>query len=1674
VGSLALQFIRSPGKRIWAVAPKITESEITAASRLFVRQSRTFVHETPLDMIPLPQFAGALFMTTTPEQRKADLVERLATEARKRVAEGQADSARAFVKRYLALVAPDDIIYTSFETLLGGAVSLWQFGEKRHVGSPGVRLFNPTVEQNGWGLEHTVIEIVNDDMPFLVDSVSAEVNRLGRKIHLLLHPVIHVRRDAAGRRLELTTTQDAPSDSIVESYMHVEIDQETDAVELEAMAASLEVVLNDVRAAVTDWQGMRERLRADVAELEHAKLPMPQEEVAEARAFLQWLDQGNYILLGYRRYRFETRDGKDYLPPVPESGLGILRAVRAESAARASEPLSTEFSEYARTKDLLIIIKANRRSTVHRPVPLDRIGIKRYDDAGNLIGEDRFLGLFTSAAYSRSVREIPMLRLKAKRTIERAGLDPHSHNGKALVDILESYPRDEFFQITDGQLYDIARGILLLQERHRVALFTRKDVFERFISCYVFVPRDQNTAEFREKARQILEEEFNGRETAAYEHVTDAPLARILFVVKTTPGQIPEVDEKRIEAILADAARTWGDRLLDTLCHRFGEEGGIELQRRYKRAFSAAYMDRFQADAAMYDIEHIEEVLATGKLVVDLYRHRGEERQFHCKIIHSGPPVPLSEIMPRLENMGLKVLAEEPYDVHPLAPAETVRIRDFSLDAERMQDDLQPIKQKFQETFVRVWNREAENDGFNRLVIAAEMEWHEVVVVRAYSRYIRQIGVNISEQLIQQTLASHADVARLLIQLFTTHFDPALGAATPRGASMASSSVTGRHLAAGGIRTLIEDALDRIKNPDEDRILRLYLTLIEATLRTNYYQRLENGNRKPYLSFKLDSQSIRELPLPRPMFEISVYSPSMEGIHLRAGKVARGGIRWSDRREDFRTEVLGLMKAQNVKNVVIVPMGSKGGFVVKNPSSERAIFQTEGVAAYQTLLRGMLDITDNFRGADVIPPRDVVRRDADDPYLVVAADKGTATFSDIANAISAQYGFWLGDAFASGGSAGYDHKDMGITARGGWEAVKRHFRELGVNIQREDFTVVGVGDMSGDVFGNAMLLSPHTKLIAAFNHSHIFLDPDPDPVSSMAERQRLFDQRLNWNGYNTELLSKGGAVLERSAKTVTVSEEVARRFDLEKKTLAPADLMKAILRARTDLLWLGGIGTYVKSTDEDHAAARDRANDALRVDAPELRVRVVGEGANLGFTQSGRIEYAMAGGHINTDAIDNSAGVDTSDHEVNIKILLYDAIERGELAGIEERNTLLAAMTDEVGQLVLCDNYEQTQAISLTQALGESVLDEQARFMRALERAGRLDRALEGLPDDETIAQRHTAHIGLVRPELAILLAYSKIVLYADLLASDLPDDPLLVEDLVLYFPKPLREKYRATIEHHRLRREIIGTYVTNNIINRIRPTFVWQMMEETGQSVADVARAFTIIRESFDLRSLWSEIETQDNVLPARVQIEMQIDVGRLLERAMTWLLISGYTTLDTARYVGEFRPAIAAISDKLNDILPAALLGSLKAHQGELEMDGVPEPVAYRIASLGVMGAALDIVRLSRMGRPVEDVARVYFSVGSRFGLDRLRTAGAAISAETPWQKAAVAAVIDDLFNCQSTLASRVLTESDSVDGWLSSRPREVERIDQMMTDFRVAQTVDLAMLTVASRQLRTLMES
>jgi glutamate dehydrogenase len=1629
---------------------------------------------------------GDLPMGITAEERKAELVDRLAAELRTRVAPELAAEIELFTRRYFAL-APNDIVYTTFETLAGAVLSLWEFGAKRQPGVAKVRVFNPTAEEQGWTMEHTVIEVVNDDMVFLVDSVLAEISRRDREIHMILHPVVTTRRDAEGNRIPIGSDS---AGAISESTIHLEIDRETHANEIEEIRSTLESILEKVRAAVDDWRAMRSRMEADIAELDTAGPPfMTREEIAESQEFLRWLDEGNFVFLGFRRYRFENREGKDYSPPEIESGLGIRRKMRSESVERSLLPLSKTESDYARRKDLVIVTKTDKPSVVHRAVPLDRVGVKRFDSEGNLIGEDRFLGLFTTAAYRHSVTAIPMLRLKAKRVMQRAGLRENSHGGKALMDILESFPRDEMLQITDDSLFEIAHGIQLLQGRHEVALFIRRDVIERFVSCYVYVPRDRNTAEFKDRARTILEEAFGGRVTAVDDQPSDLHLASILFTVQT-PAGIPEVDVKRIEAFLSEAQQTWADQLRDALVDAKKEETGIELHRRYKKAFPPGYQARFRADAAVHDLDHVEDVLANDSLVIDLYRNR-DDHEYHVKVVHAGEPVPLSEIMPRLENMGVRVLTEQSYAVQPRGGVK-IPVRDFTLASEGMADDLRPVKAKFQEALIRVWRKEAEDDGFNRLILAAGLEWHEVVILRAYCKYLRQIGVTLSEAYMQQTLAGNPRIAQLLIELFRNNFDPALGATALRGASAGSTVGMGRQMASRNVLVQIEDALESVSNPDEDRILRLYMNLIDATLRTSYFQRTESGEQKPALSFKLDSTAVKELPLPRPCFEIFVYSPTMEGIHLRAGKVARGGIRWSDRREDFRTEILDLMKAQNVKNVVIVPMGSKGGFVVKNPSADRAAFHREGVEAYRTLLRGMLDITDNLRGDEVVPPNDVVRRDGDDPYLVVAADKGTAKFSDIANGISLERGFWLGDAFASGGTAGYDHKDMGITARGGWEAVKRHFREIGIDTQSQDFTVVGVGDMSGDVFGNAMLLSPHIRLLGAFNHSHIFVDPTPDPARSLEERGRMFREGLNWDAYDASLLSPGGAVFPRSAKTITVSEEVQRLFELPARTVTPADLIRAILLAGADLLWLGGIGTYVKSSQEDHTDAKDKSNDAVRVDGRQLRVRVVGEGANLGFTQAARIEYALHGGRINTDFIDNSAGVDTSDHEVNIKILLYDAAARGELGGLEERNVLLAEMTDEVAALVLRDNYEQTQAISVTQSLGESALDEQARFMRALERVGKLDRVIEGLPDDDTIAQRHTAHLGLTRPEIAVVQAYSKIVLFQDLLASDLPDDPLLAGDLLLYFPQQLRERFRPAIERHKLRREIIATGVTNSMMNRLRPSFVMQSAEETGKSAGDVARAFIIVRDSFDIPAIWSEIESLDNTIPASAQISMLASVGQLLDRAILWLLRRGSEKLDVASTIAELQPGVTTLGERLERVLPASLLAQLRAREAKLLDEQIPATLASRIARLDVMSSAMDIVRVARQAVPgvptdqpaaastpadITAVAQVYFGVGARFDLDRLRAGAAAIATDTPWQKAAVSNAVDDLFSYQSTLTTRIIAEeggaADRVEKWLARHSRAVERVDSILNETRTA-TIDLAMLSVVTRQLRALIEA
>ncbi|WP_372399538.1 NAD-glutamate dehydrogenase [Azospirillum sp. HJ39] len=1616
-------------------------------------------------------------MRTATKDLAGDLRQQLAELVRSRVPNARAER---FVKRFYANVPPDDLLRATPEQLYGAALAMWQWGQQREAGAPKLRVYTPRLDEHGWQSERSVVEIVNDDMPFLVDSVTAELNRQGVTVHLVIHPVTRVVRDAEGRIAELLEPGEARDGARDESFMHCSIDPLSDPDAQARLREGIERVLADVRAAVEDWTPMRERVRTARDGIANAP---DAEESKEAADFLGWVDDGNMTLLGSRQYiaTLGDGDGDPWLELVEGSGLGVLRdpEITVFDEHGHAAVLPAEIRAFLHQPRALLVTKGTRQATVHRAVPLDAILVKRFDDRGKVVGGTLAVGLFTSVAYNRSPREIPFLRRKVARVMARAGFDPQGHDGKALLNILETFPRDELFQTPSDELYETALGILHLQERQRLALFIRRDPFERFVSALVFVPRDRYDTVLRRKIQALLESAYQGACASSHTQLSDSALARLHLMVKTEPGKVPAVDVGEIEARLVQVSRSWADRLRDALVEAHGEEIGNARLRRYADAFPAGYREIFSAESAVHDIGQIERALTEQRLGIVLFHPlEADSDELHVKIYHQGRPVPLSDVLPMLEHMDLKVITEQPYEVRPAGGASAVPsvwIHDFAARTQTgMPVDCVKVKQTFQEAFADIWDGRMEDDGFNRLVLRAGLTGREVTVLRAYAKYLKQARFAYAQDTLEATLSAHPQTARLLARLFAARFDP-----------QARSAPTDTKKGEAHILEQIEDALDAVTNLDDDRILRRFANLVRATLRTNAYQAGAGGAPKPHLSFKLDSGSIDELPLPRPWVEVFVYSPRMEGVHLRGGKVARGGIRWSDRREDFRTEILGLMKAQMVKNTVIVPVGSKGGFVVKRPpapSAGREAALAEGIECYKTLMRGLLDVTDNFAAdGSIVPPKDVVRHDADDPYLVVAADKGTATFSDIANGVSVDHGFWLGDAFASGGSAGYDHKAMGITARGAWESVKRHFREMGTDIQTTDFTVVGVGDMSGDVFGNGMLLSRHIRLLAAFDHRHIFLDPDPDAEASWEERNRLFAlPRSSWADYDRSRMSSGAMIIDRSAKTVELSAEVRARFGIEQAHLSPAELMRRLLTAEVDLLWFGGIGTYIKASTETNAEAGDKANDTLRVDGGQIRARVVGEGANLGVTQRGRIEAAQKGRdgkgvRLNTDAIDNSAGVDTSDHEVNIKILLGDVMARGDMT-LKQRDMLLSAMTDEVAGLVLADNYRQTQALTIAEAQGASLLEAQARFIRNLEKTGRLNRAIEYLPTDEELAQRMAERRGLTRPELAVLLAYAKITLYDELLASELPDDPATVEDLLRYFPQPLREGQRDAIFRHRLRREIVATAVTNSLVNRVGPTFVRDMVEKTGLGPADVARAYAIARDVFQLRPLWDAIDALDTVVPAALQTALMLETVHLMDRAVAWFLAHSPHPLDMGGESAAFRPGVEALAAGLDRFLDAEESSRLAARVADAIAQGVPEDLARRIAALPVLAAAPDLVRIAeRTGRAVEGVASVYFGLGRRFGLEWLRDRASGAKVDNHWQRQAVAAIVDDLFAHQSALTVRVLEsegdEAAAVDGWIASRSLVVDRVEQLLAELRAQPVVDLAMLAVANRQLRGL---
>ncbi|GGW77055.1 NAD-glutamate dehydrogenase [Streptomyces lomondensis] len=1604
------------------------------------------------------------------------------------------ESLLTFLQRYYLHTAPEDLSDRDPVDVFGAAVSHYRLAENRPQGTANVRVHTPTVEENGWTCSHSVVEVVTDDMPFLVDSVTNELTRQGRGIHVVIHPQFVVRRDVTGKLIEVLPTPATgagglPHDAHVESWIHVEIDRETDRADLKQITADLLRVLSDAREAVEDWGKMRDAAIRLAEGLPDEPIPgdLPGPQVEEARELLRWLADDHFTFLGYREYQLRDDDS---LAAVPGTGLGILRA-DPHHAAEESHPVSPSFERLpadarakAREHKLLVLTKANSRSTVHRPSYLDYIGVKKFDAEGNVVGERRFLGLFSSAAYTESVRRVPVIRRKVEEVLEQAGFSPNSHDGRDLLQILETYPRDELFQTPVDELRAIVTSVLYLQERRRLRLYLRQDEYGRYYSALVYLPRDRYTTAVRLRIIEILKEELGGISVDFTAWNTESILSRLHFVVRVPQGtELPELsdaDKERIEARLVEAARSWEDAFAEALNAELGEERAAELMRRYAHAFPEGYKADHNPRAAVADLIHLEQLNAEEgqDFALSLYEPVGaapEERRF--KIYRTGDAISLSAVLPVLNRLGVEVVDERPYELR-CADRGVAWIYDFGLRMPRAKsggvdyfgDD---ARERFQDAFAATWTGKAENDGFNALVLSAGLTWRQAMVLRAYAKYLRQAASTFSQDYMEDTLRNNVHTTRLLVSLFEARMSP--------------DRQRAGHEIVDALLEEVDAALDQVASLDEDRILRSFLTVIKATLRTNFFQEAAGGRPHEYVSMKFDPQAIPDLPAPRPAFEIWVYSPRVEGVHLRFGKVARGGLRWSDRREDFRTEILGLVKAQMVKNTVIVPVGAKGGFVAKqlpDPSVDRDAWLAEGVASYKTFISALLDITDNMVAGEVVPPADVVRHDEDDTYLVVAADKGTATFSDIANGVAEKYNFWLGDAFASGGSAGYDHKGMGITARGAWESVKRHFRELGVDTQSEDFTVVGIGDMSGDVFGNGMLLSEHIRLVAAFDHRHIFIDPNPDAATSYAERRRLFElPRSSWEDYDKELLSPGGGVFPRTAKAIPVNAHIREALGIEAKVtkLTPADLMKAILQAPVDLLWNGGIGTYVKSSAESNGDVGDKANDAIRVDGKDLRVKVVGEGGNLGLTQLGRIEFALHGGRINTDAIDNSAGVDTSDHEVNIKILLNGLVTDGDMT-VKQRNKLLAEMTDEVGHLVLRNNYAQNTAIANALAQSKDMLHAQQRFMKHLVREGHLDRALEFLPTDRQIRERLSNGQGLTGPETAVLLAYTKITVAEELLHTSLPDDPYLKGLLHAYFPTQLREQFPDRLDGHPLRREITTTVLVNDTVNTGGTTYLHRLREETGASLEEIVRAQTAARAIFRQSPVWDGVEALDNKVEADVQTRIRLHSRRLVERGTRWLLNNRPQPLELAETVDFFADRVEQVWGQLPKLLRGADLEWYQKICDELTGAGVPDELATQVAGFSSAFPTLDIVSVAdRMGREPLDVAEVYYDLADRLRITQLMDRIIELPRADRWQSMARAAIREDLYAAHAALTADVLavgngtsTPEQRYKAWEQKNAAILGRARTTLEDIQSSDSFDLANLSVAMRTMRTLLRT
>jgi len=1620
-------------------------------------------------------------MTTSLEQSRGNLLRSAASLAQK----GSGDPVEPLLARYYRHVSTEDLLTRAPEDLLGAALSHVDLARERPVGTANVLVDNPTVESQGYGSAHTAIQIVTDDMPFLVDSVTMALTRRGLAIHLLVHPQLVVRRDATGQLVEVLDTDTAPEGDFgvgVESWMHIEVARMSEAADREDLATELSTLLGNVRDAVEDWPKMREHATELATELRTAPpAGLDGVQIDQGIRFLDWLAANHFTFLGYRQYVLGTEGTETVLHPVSGTGLGLLRYDAAGSTAFAR--LSAPAQERARDRELLIITKANSRATVHRPVYLDYVGVKTFNAAGEVTGEHRFLGLFAAAAYTASIMDIPIVGDRAREVLRSVGFSSDSHSGKDLLQVLESYPRDELFQTDADTLAHIAESVVHLHERIRTRVFLRKDVYGRFMSALVFMPRDRYNTAVRLRMEALLRKAFGAESVDYTTRVTESPLAQVHFVLRVPKGaQVKDVDPAALETELVDATRTWDEDLLESARSEHGEEAGARFAALYGKAFPEAYKEDFTPRVALADVRRIEALDSDDAVEFSMYAEPAGPRDERRFKLYTRSPLSLTRVLPVFTHMGVEVTDERPYGLRR-ADGVNVHVYDFGLKASSAAlwgegAEREPCRQRFQEAFGATWAGRAESDGFNALVLQAGLDWREVLVLRALAKYLRQTQATFSQDYVESALVANAGIARDLVELFAARFDPSRYAGLPGPE---------RTEAAQAVIERITDALVSVQSLDHDRIVRALLAIVMAAIRTNHYQVDAEGNPKTYLSIKLDPKAIPDLPAPRPMFEIWVYSPRVEGVHLRFGKVARGGLRWSDRREDFRTEVLGLVKAQMVKNAVIVPTGSKGCFFPKqlpDPAVDRDAWLAEGKAAYRIFISGLLDLTDNRVGGDIVPPAGVVRHDADDSYLVVAADKGTASFSDIANAKAQDYGFWLDDAFASGGSAGYDHKGMGITARGAWESVKRHFRDMGHDTQTQDFTCVGIGDMSGDVFGNGMLLSEHIRLVAAFDHRHVFVDPTPDAARSYVERRRMFElPRSSWADYDRSLISEGGGVFERSAKSIPVTPQMAGALSIDPKTtsMTPAELMRAVLLAKVDLLWNGGIGTYVKSANETNAEVGDRANDAIRVNGRQLRCRVVGEGGNLGFTQLGRIEAAQNAIRVNTDAIDNSAGVDTSDHEVNIKILLGQLVRDGDMT-IKQRNALLASMTDEVAAQVLRDNYEQNVLLGNARAQELVMLPVHQRLIHYLEQNADLDRSLEYLPSDAEIVGRQADGHGLTSPEFSVLVAYSKLDLKAALLPTSLPDDPWFARTLADYFPSRLRTEHGDQLDGHPLKREIIINSVVNSMINRGGITFAFRAREETGATPEQIARAFIVCREVFDLASFTAAVESLDATVPAKTQTVLYLEFRRLLDRAVRWFVANRPGTIDVAAEIDRFRGPVQQHAPLVPEVLQGSERRRLDRGAAELTGRGVPEGLAMRTAALLDVFSMLDIVEIAEAtGTPAEDVLRVYYHASERFGIDDMLFRVSQLPRDDRWDSAARGALRDDLYAVLDGITRNVLVTSDaSADAksrfnqWAKANAESLDRARSGLQAILRLDSANIAALSVALRTLRAFVKT